>query len=241
MHGEWQCSFRSIHETPVATDRACQYHSMSVEEYLSNVIAEPLMNELRLILNVKQVTENTDLLGSYTEALVRRLSRRVVDPILRVSTGSVIDYPLADPLPQIDLILWAPHPAPSVYEVDDFGLVPRTSAFGLVEIKRSNYSGVDDKLDLFLKKAPDFVYREREYESQGYAMGIVCVLEEKASELLQSLIDKKKVAVFFERSDSEVRVRRDDVLNFINFLHRIKRSYQRVATLGHPIQFRISP
>jgi len=198
------------------------------------------MNELRLILNVKQVTENTDLLGSYTEALVRRLSRRVVDPVLRVSTGSVIDYPLADPLPQIDLILWAPHPAPSVYDVDDFGLVPRTSAFGLVEIKRSNYSGVDHRLDQFLKKAPALVNREREHESQGYAMGIVCVLDEKPSEILRSLIDEKKVGAFFERNDSGVNVRRDDVLNFINFLHRIKRSYQRVATLGLPIQFRTS-
>src|SRR6266567_2349827 len=130
---------------------------MTVEEYLSRVIAGPLTHELQLILNMKEVTQNTELLGSYTEALVRRLSRRVVHPLLRVSSGSVIDYPLPDVLPQIDVILWAPYPAPSVYEVDDFGLVPRSSAFGVVEIKRSNYSDVDHKLEKFISDSPDLV------------------------------------------------------------------------------------
>ncbi|MFI5118325.1 MAG: hypothetical protein ACHP8B_16680 [Terriglobales bacterium] len=211
---------------------------MTVEEYLSKVIAEPLTHELQLILNMKQVTRNTALLGSYTEALVRQLSRRVVHPFLRVSTGSVIDYPLADSLLQIDVILWAPHPAPSVYEVDDFGLVPRSSAFGVVEIKRSNYSDVDHELDDFIKKAPDLVYAEQEFDPQGHAMGIVSVLEEKPSGLLQSLIDGKTVAAFFEKSESGVDVRKDDVLNFINFLHRTKRSYQRTATMGQHIQLK---
>lgn len=202
------------------------------------MIAEPLSHELQLILNMKQVTRNTVLLGSHTEALVRRLSRRVVDPLLRVSTGSVIDYPLADSLPQIDVILWAPHPAPTVYEVDDFGLVPRSSAFGVVEIKRSNYSGVDHELEDFIKEAPNLVYDGQEVDSQGHAMGIVSVLEEKPSGLLQSLIDRKTVAAFFERNESGVNVRTDDVLNFINFLHRIKRSYQRTATMGQHIQLK---
>lgn len=213
---------------------------MTVEDYLSKVIAEPLTHELQLILSMKQVTRNTVLLGSYTEALVRRLSRRVVNPFLRVSTGSVIDYPLADSLPQIDVILWAPHPAPSVYEVDDFGLVPRSSAFGVVEIKRSNYSGADHKLDCFIKKAPDLVYADQEFDPQGHAMGIVSVIEEKPSELMQSLIDRKTVAAFFQRSESGVDVRTNDVLNFINFLHRIKRSYQRTVTMGQHIQLKTS-
>ena len=211
---------------------------MTVEEYLSKVIAEPLTHELQLILNIKQVTQNTALLGSYTEALVRRLSRSVVHPFLRVSTGSVIDYPLADSLPQIDVILWAPHPAPSVYEVDDFGLVPRSSAFGLIEIKRSNYGGTDHKLDDFIKKAPDLVYADQESDPQGHAIGIVSVLEEKPSRLMQSLIDGKTVAAFFEKSESGVGVRKDDVLNFINFLHRIKRSYLRTVTIGQHIQLK---
>ena len=69
-------------------------------------------------------------------------------------------------------------------------------------------------------------------------MGIVSVLEEKPSGLMQSLIDRKTVAAFFEKSESGVGVRKDDVLNFINFLHRIKRSYQRTATMGQHIELR---
>ncbi len=210
---------------------------MTVEEYLSRVIAGPLTHELQLILNMKEVTQNTELLGSYTEALVRRLSRRVVHPLLRVSSGSVIDYPLPDVLPQIDVILWAPYPAPSVYEVDDFGLVPRSSAFGVVEIKRSNYSDVDHKLEKFISDSPDLVYDGQEVDPLGHAMGIVSVIEEPSS-LLKSLIDRGTVVAFFEKSSSGVSVRTDDVLRFINFLHRIKGSYQRSATMGPPIQLK---
>lgn len=155
------------------------------------------------------------------------MSRQIVHPFLRVSTGSVIDYPLPDSLLQIDVILWAPHPAPGVYEVDDFGLVPRSSAFGVVEIKRSNYSGVDHELEDFIKVAPNLVYEHQEIQPLGHGMGIISVLEDKPSVLLQSLIDRKTVAAFFERTESRVDVRKDDVLQFINFLHRIKRSYQR--------------
>jgi len=42
---------------------------------------------LEPILKVKEVTTNSTLLGTYTEAAVRKLSQRVVDP-MRVSTGA---------------------------------------------------------------------------------------------------------------------------------------------------------
>lgn len=211
---------------------------MTVEEYLSKVIAEPLSHELQLILSLKEVTRNTELLGKHTEALVRNLSRRVVSPLLHVSTGAVIDYPLPDVLRQIDVILWAAHPAPSIYEIGDFGLVPRSSAFGLVEIKRSNYSGVDGELEDFIDAAPDLVYEAQEVDLQGRAMGVISVLEQKPSARLQSLINKKVVVAFFEKGASDVNVRTDDVLRFINFLHRTKRSYQRTAVMGQAIELK---
>jgi hypothetical protein len=119
---------------------------MSVEEYLSKVIAPALAKELELITTIKEVTRNSALLGDYAEAALRRLIRRVVPP-LRVSHGAIIDYPMPQMLKQLDVILWASFPAPSVFEVDDFGLVPRSSAFGALEIKRSNYSGVDAEFE----------------------------------------------------------------------------------------------
>jgi hypothetical protein len=53
---------------------------MSVANFLGKVIADSLAAELRQILTLKEVTCNTDILGAFTEAAVRRLSRRVVHP-----------------------------------------------------------------------------------------------------------------------------------------------------------------
>jgi hypothetical protein len=82
---------------------------VTVEEYLGG-IAQQLVHELEPILKVKEVTTNSDLLGSYTEAAVRRLTTRIVAP-MRVSTGAIIDYPMPEKLRQLDVILWAPFPA----------------------------------------------------------------------------------------------------------------------------------
>jgi hypothetical protein len=68
-----------------------------------------------------------------------------------VSTGAVIDYPVPPgEWRQIDIIIWAPFPAPATFDVERFGLVPRSSAFGVIEVKRSNYHDVERKLEEFL-------------------------------------------------------------------------------------------
>src|SRR5262245_2674156 len=102
--------------------------TMEVKQYLDTVAAQ-LVNELNPILEIKAVTKNTDLLGKYTEAALRSLVHRIVQP-MRLSTGAVLDYPLPIPLRQLDMIIWAPFPAPALFEVEGFGLVPKSSAFG---------------------------------------------------------------------------------------------------------------
>src|SRR5439155_494785 len=87
------------------------YRVMELHEYLGSFAAQ-LIDELRPILEIKGVTANTDLLGKYTEAAVRNLVRRIVYP-MRLSTGAVLDYPMPIPLRQIDIIVWAPFPAPA--------------------------------------------------------------------------------------------------------------------------------
>jgi hypothetical protein len=74
-------------------EKFANIHRMTVEEYLSRIIAAQLTHELEPILKMKEVTRNTDLLGSYTEAVVRRLSTRVVHrPIgIRANAGTVRD------------------------------------------------------------------------------------------------------------------------------------------------------
>ena len=202
---------------------------MELREYLDTVAAQ-LVNELKPILEIKGVTANTELLGKYTEASVRNLVHRIVQP-MRISTGAVLDHPVPIPLRQIDIIIWAPFPAPALFDVEGFGLVPKSSAFGVIEVKRSNYSGVEERLESFLadvdarrivaEPAGPILDRQR---SPG--IGIICVLEAEASSRLQSLIDADRVVAIFEREGDVTKLRPRDVLVLVNFLHYVTWRYR---------------
>lgn len=203
---------------------------MTVEEHLSG-IAEKLVHELEPILKIKQVTRNSDLLGAYTEAALRRLIGRVVCP-MSVSRGAVIDYPMPASLRQIDAVIWAPFPAPAIFDVDDFALVPRSSAFGLLSIKRSNYSSrVDKDLEKFDKSAPRLAAAPHQdvADVRHPAMGVVCVVEGPVSRRLQRLFDQDRAVAVFEKAQktsTDAKVRHKDVLRLINFLHYITWRYR---------------
>jgi hypothetical protein len=134
-------------------------------------------------------------------------------------------------LRQIDIIIWAPFPAPALFDVEGFGLVPKSSAFGVIEVKRSNYSGVDEQLEGFMA---DVDARKIVAEPGGPiadygrspGIGVICVLEEKPSARLQSLIDGDKVVAIFERTGDTARVRPRDVLVLVNFLHYVTWRYR---------------
>ena len=172
-------------------------------------IAAQLVHELQPVLQIKQVTANTDLLGTYAEASLRRLVRRVVYP-MRVSTGAVLDYPMPDHLRQIDIVLWAPFPAPAVFEVEGFALVPRSSAFGLIEVKRSNYSGVDTVLEKFVSEEAAAIVAEPDEkigDNCTAGMGVVSILENTPSARLKALLAQEKVVALFNKQGSQVEVR----------------------------------
>jgi hypothetical protein len=212
---------------------------MTVDEYLAG-IAEQLVHELEPILKVKEVTTNSALLGTYTEAAVRRLAQRVVAP-MRVSTGAVIDYPMPAQLRQIDAIFWAPFPAPGIFEINDFALVPRSSAFGLMEIKRSNYSDVDDQLEAFASAAASIAAATNSAiagDERYPAMGVVCVLETGPSARLTAQLEGDKAVAIFQKpskASSEATVRAVDVLKLVNFLHFVGWRYRMHAIQpGYP-------
>ena len=202
---------------------------MEINEYLDTVAAQ-LVNELTPILAIKGVTSNTDLLGKYTEASVRNLVHRIVQP-MRVSTGAVVDHPLPNPLRQIDMIIWAPFPAPALFDVDGFGLVPRSSAFGVIEVKRSNYRSVEDSLEGFFtdvdaKKIvsdPGGAFADR---NRNPGLGIISVLEKAPSSKLQAWISTERVVAIFERDGDKTKLRAKDVLVLINFLHYVTWRYR---------------
>jgi hypothetical protein len=60
-------------------------------------------------------------------------------------------------------------------------------------------------------------------------MGVVCVLEGRASARLQTLFDERKAVAIFEKHDKEpshASVRAKDVLRLLNFLHFIGWRYR---------------
>jgi hypothetical protein len=202
---------------------------MELQQYLDTVAVQ-LVNELKPILDIKGVTANTDLLGKYTEASVRSLVHRIVNP-MRLCTGAVLDHPMPIPLRQIDLIVWAPFPAPALFDVEGFGLVPKSSAFGVIEVKRSNYTGVETHIESFLadvdakRIVSDPAGPMADYK-RSPGLGVVCVLESTPSAKLQALIDAERVVAIFERSGEHTNVRSKDVLTLVNFLHFVTWRYR---------------
>jgi len=202
---------------------------MELKQYLGTV-ATQLVNELQPILQIKAVTDNSDLLGKYTEAALRNLVNRIVKP-MRISSGAVIDHPIQNPLRQIDIIIWAPFPAPALFDVEGFGLVPKSSAFGVIEVKRSNYNGVEKKIEEFF-----FAVESKKIVSEPLAgmddhgrlpgIVVICVIETGPSAKLKKLVEEKKVVAIFEKVNRTPKVRTKDVLTLVNFLHYVTWRYR---------------
>jgi hypothetical protein len=199
---------------------------MELRDHLIS-IATNLVHELEPVLAIKAVTDNPVLLGAYAEACIRRLVQRVVTP-MQVSTGAVLEYPAPDRLRQLDIIIWAPFPAPAAYTVADFALVPKSSAFGVLEVKRSNYTGTDESLDAFLQD-PGPVVTELDAslgETRSAVMAVVPVLERNPSPTLRRLLGNGSAVAIFGQEAERPRVRSKDVFALVNFLQYISWRYR---------------
>jgi hypothetical protein len=208
--------------------------TVTAGEYLQRFV-EHLTHELQPLVNLREVTTNTALLGHYAEAAIRRLTRRIVHP-LHVSTGAILDYPLRPKLRQLDMIVWAPFPAPAIFEVEGFALVPRSSAFGAIEMKLSDYHEGVVELEKFVADAPSLIGNHPvmvKDDPASAVKGVIGVIERKPSERLVTLLAQKKVVGIFERDGDTVRVRGNDVVTLVNFLHFVSWRYRvRAAQPG---------
>ena len=198
-------------------------------------VADQIVAELEPVLRMKQVTNNSALLGNYAEAVIRRLIKRIVKP-MNVSTGAVVHYPLPEKLRQIDLLIWSPYPAPGLFEIDDFSLVPLSNVFGVIEIKKSNYTDTDNKLIDFLESEDLLTFDEYAQSLAGnmsernYRLGIICEANSNLSCKLQELVKTLKVVILFERkSVNEIQVRKKDVLHLINFLSDVTCKFRQTS------------
>lgn len=221
------------------TSTAAPPSALDLKDYMA-MLAEQFVHELQPIVAIKKITSSPVLLGQYAEAAIMRLVRRCVEP-MRICGGAVLDFPLPSDLRQIDTIIWAPHPAPALFDVEGFGLVPKSSAFGVMEIKRTCYSGVVAELTGFIAAvATQSIVSEPARSIADYAklpgLGVVCILDKKAPKKLQALIAKEQVVAIFEMDSGAPRVRARDVLVLINFLHRVTWRHRFSASSPAPIQ-----
>jgi len=212
---------------------------MDVTQHMQ-FIAKQLAHELQLVAGMKEVTSSPPLLGAYAEAAVRRLVHRMVSP-MRVCSGAILDFPQPDKLRQIDAIIWAPYPAPAILEAEGFGLVPRSSAFGVLEIKRSNYPKATKELQTFaatFPKAKPVLLGADDFSTNiTPGMGVVCVLENKVSERLASLFDSQRAVAIIKAIDGrKLVVCAEGILRLINFLGTVGwRYHQQMAYPQFPL------
>jgi hypothetical protein len=217
---------------------------MDSDDFLREVVAE-LTHELRPNDAIKRFTANPTIIGQYAEESVRKLVRKTIAP-LRVSTGAVVDPVTVpdDKLPQIDTIVWTPSPAPALFEAGDFGLIPRGSSMGILEIKRSDYRGVSRSLTqrltpkLVRTLVADPMLGEGGKFERLPALGVVCIREhtnKDKNSKLDRLVQQGRVVVLFERVGKDLRERPKDVCDLINFL-----AYLRSRARHHDGAWRIT-
>lgn len=109
--------------------------------------------------------------------------------------------------------------------------MPKSSAFGVIEVKRSNYSGVDEELEKLLADADaKKIVADPRGAAEDYkrspGLGVVSVLEGKPSKRLQALLDADRVVAIFEKAGDTAHVRGRDVLVLVNFLHFVTWRYR---------------
>jgi hypothetical protein len=187
--------------------------------------AEELVSELTPNARIKKFLTNTSVIGAYAENTVIRFVERMVDP-LRVSTGAVISpetVERGDGIPQIDAIIWQPNPLPSIFTSGNFGLIPRQSVMGIIEIKRSTYSGIGNGIKEVLDAENELttdVKLIQDGRTMYSSIGVVCVREKRESDVtLRTLIEAGRVVVLSEiDADGKITPLHKQILLFVNFL-----------------------
>jgi hypothetical protein len=223
------------------------------ESYANQLLHGVLPNS-----QLKRFTNNSDLLGGYAEATVKTLLKSMLHPF-RVSTGSLISPAsygnTQHKLKQLDAIAWDPNPFPPIFEEGDFALVPTKSAVGAVEVKRSVYSRVGEKMRDTLDWAEENIdgasgwrgsgsertvvvqpgirtstlQQARLVPDQHYkALGVVCLREFlKRNGALNRLIeDGRAVLLIEEQKGGQFSVNAAHVAHLVRFLYICRNRFE---------------
>jgi hypothetical protein len=200
------------------------------------LLAPQIVAEIETAEQIKEFTNNTDIIGAYVEASVRRFIRNYLAPI-RVSTGGVIDQNQTprEHIPQLDIIAWIPGPVAAVFEVGDFGLVPRSSCLGLLEIKSSAYpkgvKDLDERTDPAFftpvtEPLTELESRTLALNNQplGLSLGVISLLKkgQRRTSKLEELRQQNRVAVIYAQVGDEFVPQGRDIYRLINFLTKLR-------------------
>lgn len=187
------------------------------------MLAEELAQGLIANGRLRTFTRNTDLIGAYAEASVRDFVARYVAP-LRVSRGGIIyEENCPAKVRQLDTIIWAPCPAPAIFEIRDFALVPRGSAFGYLEIKSSAYSkALRDAADR-LQHESELIQPRRMHPERPRALGVICLRKRNQSlpDFL-TLSARNLVVLLQETDDGAIKPEPRAMCRLVNFLAEIR-------------------
>jgi hypothetical protein len=200
--------------------------SPEFDEYFSLVYRE-VVEELSANSRIRSFTRNSDIIGAYAEASIHRLARRILAPY-RVSTGAITSAELhvaGHDIPQVDLIAWTPAPLPALFELENFALVPRRSVIGVIEIKRSNYSHVGQRIASVLDRIDDLTSDRLGYHRRTkWGLGIVTLLEHKISDpVLAKQMRKGRTVALLKKVGDTYQPLPDGVSRLINFLSETRR------------------
>ena len=201
-------------------------------------VARQLVHDLGPHAEIRSLTKNTAILGAYAEATVRKLIAQVVSP-LHVCTGTAVNEKLcSDPtLPQVDGIIWQACPVPALLQAENFGIVPTSSVFGIVEVKGSCYYGGIKTAKKTVERAHELVNEEvnkcakltladRPHTRCVPGLAVFCMLlpGQQITDELQQMRDSGTAVVLLEQSaDNTVKANEADVLRLLNFLMHVRR------------------
>jgi hypothetical protein len=224
----------------------------SLSEYYQ-LLAHELVAGLSANSRIIEITRNPTILGAYAEATVKEFVERVVAPY-RISTGTVVSPALLRggmELPQIDLMVWSPSPLPAIFQSGEFAIVPHQSCLGVMEIKRSNYTGAGADISRLIGSAPELVkgvppeldggevlVRTPKGEPQTVsgqiqaktrdqgprALGVVCVREHGRRDLeLERLVEREEACILLNKVGETVEPNLGGVLVLVNFLMAVRK------------------
>ena len=213
-----------------------------MKEYFRDY-AESLGANLNSVKSISKFTNNSSVIGQYVEKVVINFLQDMVVPI-NISTGTII-YPNADikDSPQLDIILWDANPLPPIYRIDDFGVIPRNSVVGILEIKRTDYDYGLDHIEKIFKNQSNYLpeYMQANTDIKPGFLGVVCILEKykkdgsnKYTRLRDDL--NNSVIHLINSENGNLEINHDGIFEFINFVAGIMNNHNKVEK-----QFYIDP